>query len=259
MRPNNPTDNPTDNLNSLRDIKHCFYINLNSRTDRKKHVESELHKIGIQAQRFEAIRLTNGALGCSMSHLKCLETAKNNNWDHVLIVEDDITFLNPNLFQEQVNKCLSKFKDFDVLLIAGNNIPPYKIMDDCCVQVTKCQTTTGYLVKSHYYEKLIANIKLGINMLIREPAKHVLYAIDKYWFNLQEKDTWYLVTPLTVTQKDGYSDIEKKITNYTRVMTELDKPWLLKKENNTNQTLSQKPNNVLHWNKPSTTLNNVFL
>ena len=61
-----------------------------------------------------------------------------------------------------------------------------------------------------------------------EPQNHVIYAIDKYWFRLQEKHTWYLIVPLTVVQKEDYSDIEKKQTNYTRVMTDLDKKWFIK-------------------------------
>ena len=51
----------------------------------------------------------------------------------------------------------------------------------------------------------------------------MLYSIDKYWFQLQEIDTWLLVTPLTVTQREDYSDIEKRPTNYTRAMIDLDK------------------------------------
>ena len=91
-------------MNSVSDIKHIFYINLEKRTDRKEHVEKELEKIGIYgAERFNAISLINGAIGCSMSHIKCLETAKKNNWSHVLIVEDDIQFLNPELFTKQLN------------------------------------------------------------------------------------------------------------------------------------------------------------
>ena len=86
-------------MNSISDIKHTFYINLDHRTDRKQHVETQLSSIGINNyERFKAIKLPNGALGCSMSHLKCLEIAKQNNWEHLLIVEDDIQFLNPKLF-----------------------------------------------------------------------------------------------------------------------------------------------------------------
>ena len=78
-------------MNSIQDIKHTLYINLDHRTDRKIHVEEQLSLLGISRyERFKAIQLSNGALGCSMSHLKCLETAKKNNWDHLLILEDDI-------------------------------------------------------------------------------------------------------------------------------------------------------------------------
>ena len=119
-------------------------------------------------------------------------------------------------------------KKSDVVLLAGNNLPPYTRIDDSCVKVSRCQTTTGYIVKRHYYDKLIANIKEGICKLLREPEKHFLYAIDKQWFKLQEIDTWLLVTPLTVTQREDYSDIEKRPTNYTRAMIDLDKVEFLK-------------------------------
>jgi glycosyl transferase family 25 len=214
-------------ISNIDDIKHSFYINLEFRTDRKIHVEEQLEIIGIQANRFNAIKLPNGALGCSMSHLKCLEIAKENNWDHILIVEDDIKFLNPELFKEQINKFFNLHSDWDVVLIAGNNVPPHEIIDDTCVKVTQCQTTTGYIVKSHYYNTLIDNIRNGITNLIKEPRQHVLYAIDKFWFKLQQKDNWYLITPLTVTQREDYSDIEKRSTNYTRAMTDLTKEWLV--------------------------------
>jgi len=174
--------------------------------------------------------MRNGALGCSLSHLKCLEIAKNNCWPHVLIVEDDIKFLHPSIFITQFNLFLSNHKDFDVVLIAGNNIPPYNKIDHTCVQVLTCQTTTGYLVNGHYFDTLIQNFKEGIEKLIRNPLQHIQYAIDKYWFHLQRVDNWYLIVPLTVTQKEDYSDIEKKPTNYTRAMIDLDKEAYLKNQ-----------------------------
>lgn len=217
-------------IHSISDIQHVFYINLEHRVDRKFYVENQLKNIGIQnAERFNAIKLKNGALGCSMSHLKCLETAKKQKWDHILIVEDDITFLDPSLFVKQFNQFLSIHKVWDVVLIGGNNVPPYQSIDSTCVKVSKCQTTTGYIVRSHYYDYLIENFRNGINHLLREPDNHVIYAIDKYWFSLQQQHLWYLIIPLTVTQRDDYSDIEKRPTSYTRVMTDLDKPWLIQK------------------------------
>jgi hypothetical protein len=35
-----------------------------------------------------------------------------------------------------------------------------------------------------------------------------------------------------VTQREDYSDIEKKATNYAHVMTDLDKEWFFKKQPN---------------------------
>jgi len=217
-------------MNSVSDIQHAFYINLDSRPDRKQHVERQLGIIGINAQRFKAIKLPNGALGCSMSHLKLIETAKANNWPHILVVEDDILFTNPSLFIQQCNKFLSTHKEFDVALISGNNLPPYREIDDTCVQVTKCQTTTGYLVQNHYFDTLIQNYKMGIQNLMREPENHRIYAIDKFWFNLQAIHKWYLIIPLTVAQREDYSDIEKRPTNYARAMLDLDKEAFFKKQ-----------------------------
>jgi glycosyl transferase family 25 len=215
-------------MNSIADIKHAFYINLDSRPDRKAHVEKQMSNIGIVAERFKAIKLPNGALGCSMSHLKLLELAKANNLPHILIVEDDILFTDVSLFVNQFNKFLELHKDFDVVLISGNNLPPYKNIDDTCVKVTQCQTTTGYLVQSHYYDTIINNYRKGIKNLIENPGNHKLFAIDKFWFNLQKIHKWYLIIPLTVTQREDYSDIEKRPTNYSRAMLDLDKEAFFK-------------------------------
>jgi glycosyl transferase family 25 len=216
-------------IKCLNDITNAFYINLEHRTDRKEHVENELNNIGIKATRFNAIKMINGAVGCSMSHLKILQNAQKNNLDHVLIVEDDITFLDPELFKTQINKFFELHNDnWDVILLAGNNMPPYERIDDTCVKVSRCQTTTGYLVNKHYINMLVYNIKLGLTQLINKPTEHVNYAIDKFWFSLQGSGNWYLITPLTVVQREDYSDIEKRVINYQSLMQDLDKAELFK-------------------------------
>jgi len=207
----------------MEEITHAFYINLESRLDRKIHVENELKKVGINAERFNAIKMKNGAIGCSMSHLKCLQIAKEKGWPHLLIVEDDIEFTNQGLFKKKFDKFLKTQENWDVVLLAGNNMPPYEEVGDYCVKISRCQTTTGYMVNGHYFDTLIENIKTGIQLLMREPQNHRMYAVDKYWFQLQQKDNWYLITPLTVIQKQNYSDIENRVTNYSNVMLDLDK------------------------------------
>lgn len=236
-------------IQSLEDIQNTFYINLSHRIDRKEHVEQELNKIGIlNVNRFEAINNENGAIGCSMSHLKILQNAISNKLGHVLIIEDDITFLEPEVFKKQFRKFMELHgKQWDVVLFAGNNMPPYETIDNTCVKVTRCQTTTGYLVNGHYLRILADNIKRGLTHLIRNPTEHSIYAIDKYWFVLQGLGRWYLITPLTVIQREDYSDIENKITNYKNVMLDLDKEELFKAVNQMKrhqQYQSQIQNNI---------------
>ena len=216
-------------MKSFKDIQHAFFINLDTRKDREIATINEFNKLNIPIERMNATKLSNKRIACSLSHLKCLQKAKNNNWNHVLIVEDDIQFLDPNLFIENLNHFLSSDIIWDVLLIAGNNVPPHTKYGDFCVKVSKCQTTTGYLVLSHYYDTLIKNIKEGIALLIKNPNDHFFYAIDKYWLSLQEKDNWFLITPLTVIQREGFSDIENKNTNYSSLLLDLDKPHLFNK------------------------------
>jgi GR25 family glycosyltransferase involved in LPS biosynthesis len=87
---------------------NVMYINLASRSDRNEHVQEQLKKIGVNSpERFNAVKLEDGALGCSMSHLKCLELAKKNNYEYVFICEDDIEFLNPAQFLTQLQSFLN--------------------------------------------------------------------------------------------------------------------------------------------------------
>ena len=213
-------------------LEHIFYINLQHRNDRKIHVEEQLKKIGLTGERFNAIKMKDGRVGCTLSHIKCLENAIERNLDHIFICEDDITFTKPNVLKKNLDKFLNDEKiSWDVCIIGGNNMPPYKEINPYCVKISHCQTTTGYIVKNHYFKTLLENYKTGLLNLMRNPDKHFYFAIDKYWFNLQEKDNWYLIIPLTVVQLEGFSDIEnKEINYYGSLMLDLDKKDFFKKQ-----------------------------
>jgi len=209
-------------FNNINDI-NTVYINLDSRPDRNEKVLQEFKKIGISnPERFKAIKLENGALGCSMSHLKCIEYAKKNNYKYTLVCEDDIEFLDPNLFIRQLFKFINSNRKWDVIIIAGNNMLPYLPVDDTCIRVYNCQTTTGYIVNNEYYDTLIQNYKEGIQKQIKEPSNNN-YKIDKYWFELQKRDKWFLIIPLSVIQSKDYSDIEKKVTDFKSFMLNYNK------------------------------------
>ena len=209
-------------------FENILYINLDHRTDRLEHVKQEMEKMGfINAERFPAIKLQAGNAGCTVSHIKCIELAKQRNWSQVFICEDDITFTNPNQFMDSSKKFVDSNIQWDVLVIGGNNCPPFQQIGDFCAKVQNIQTTTGYIVKQHYYDILLNNFKEGLTNLIREPALKKQYSLDIYWKQLQIVDKWFVLTPLTVIQYYDYSDIEERVVDYSHLMLDLEKKQLI--------------------------------
>ena len=208
-------------------FKNTLYINLEHRKDRLGHITNEFKKMGMEGERFSAIKTNIGAIGCTMSHIKCLEIAKERGYENVFICEDDIMFMNPDILKDSLNKFTYDTSiEWDMLLIGGNNVPPYEKTRDYCIQIFNCQTTTGYVVKKHYYDTLINNFRESVSNLLRDPSNVKQFALDIYWKNLQKQDKWYMLTPFTVVQIDSYSDIEKRDVDYKHLMLDMDKKWL---------------------------------
>lgn len=200
-------------IKNISDIKNILYINLTEREDRKKHVKEQLSKINLIGTRFSAIKHEKGAHGCTLSHIECLEKAIQNNWEHILIFEDDVLFLDPELFIKQFNKFLETHDDWNVILLGGNNVSSYKMIDETSIKVNKCQCALAYLIRGKDYIKTVLNnFKESIT---------AGYPVDLYWWELQQKDNWYLIIPLSVVQREDYSDIEKKNVNYINQMLEI--------------------------------------
>ena len=195
-------------------MDHVLYINLNHRTDRRKHMERQLSLLGICGTRMPAVFHKRGYLGCIMSHIQCIQHAQSQCWESVCIMEDDITFTNVDVFKTSLSKVST---NWDVLLLGTNMAPPFEQIDEYHARVFNAQTTTGYIVKQHYYETLLQNYQESLALLTKHSVKS-LYAIDIYWKRLQKKDLWYVLTPLTVVQLPGYSDIENGYTDYSRAM-----------------------------------------
>ncbi len=209
-------------------FNYSLYINLEHRADRLAHVISEMQKMGINASRFNAIKTTDGAVGCSMSHLKCVEQAKESGAPYVFICEDDIQFLNPELFKTNLQKFLDTGLPWDVIIVSGNACPPYTSIGDFAVKVTNCQAATGYIIAEHYIDTMLANFKEGVQHLLRDPTNKREFAVDMWWKRLQPTGNWYMIVPPTVVQVEGFSDIEKRFTDYKHLMTDMTKEWLFR-------------------------------
>ena len=209
-------------------FNNTLFINLKQRADRLQHVTNEFIKMKIKAERVDAVYDKVGAIGCTMSHIKCLEIAKQRNYEYVFICEDDIDFKNPELLMTNLQKFYDNKKlNWDILIIGGNNAPPYQQVEDYCARVFYCRTTTGYIVKKDMYDVLLENFKEGVSNLRNNSTTDGIkqYAIDMYWQRLQYHYFWYMITPPTVSQYSSYSDIENKTVDYDPLLLDMDKKW----------------------------------
>ena len=199
-------------------LKNNYYINLDHRKDRKEETLKELNKIGIKSpNRFNAIENEKGAIGCGLSHIEVLKKAKGNDWDYTIIFEDDVKFLKPEETLHKLNKIINSNINWNVIILGGNNFKPYEIINEDCIKVNNCQTTTSYIIKKDYLNTLINHWTEGLHKLI-ETNDNNKYCIDQYWKLLQKKDNFLLITPVEVVQREDYSDIEKTNVNYINSM-----------------------------------------
>jgi GR25 family glycosyltransferase involved in LPS biosynthesis len=203
-------------------LKYGFYINLKERIDRMENLLLNFKSLDIptlQMTRVDAKKHKYGAIGCYLSHIHCLEKAKENNYDHILICEDDIQFTNVSVLKIQLRKIIKNVENWDIIMLASNIIRVEKIGGlKYCARVITGMCATGYIVKSHYYDKLLQNFYDGVTKLINNPSMTNRYAVDVYWNSLQRRDMWIIPLPLTVSQLSNYSNIENRYVNYDTLM-----------------------------------------
>ena len=173
-------------------IDKIFYINLERRNDRKKHLEQQINKFNLQhlTERINAIDgnkiniknissklitnkgkndalnniklyipLTKGAIGCALSHMIVYEKIKTDNIiNSALILEDDITF--NNKFMEIFNNILPYFpKDYDIIYLGytDSSIKYFKskIINNYFIKSSRIYGLFGYIVSTKGAHKLL--------------------------------------------------------------------------------------------------------
>jgi GR25 family glycosyltransferase involved in LPS biosynthesis len=106
-----------------------FVINLPERTDRLLEVAEELYKWEIPYELVNAIRHESGAEGLRMTVEKIFREAIANEWESVLIFEDDAMFVdscgNPNDTMNEVVKQLPL--NWDILYLGAQCTTGFKL------------------------------------------------------------------------------------------------------------------------------------
>ena len=199
---------------SLNYLDKILIINLKHREDRKNEILQELNKFQIEKDKIIFIEAVynkeDGALGCTASHIKCMEYALNNNLDNVLILEDDYDFCkNINLFNIELTKFLASNVNWDVLLLnMSEHGPPLNIkthLNDVYINLWS-HSAAAYIMKKSIFKDRIINLRNSLNS---GKGPH-----DFHWNNLRLKYDWYINKKILGYQRESYSDIEKNIVNY---------------------------------------------
>lgn len=190
------------------------YINLESRTDRRAHMEEMLVQYGLEAERFNAIAYPGfGIWGCGQSHLAVLKLAQSRGWPCVWILEDDFEFvISPDEFRVRMSAFVSTPNTYDVFMAAYNMHESESLDPDVC-RVLFAQTASSYIVKAHYYQKLIDLYEEAFPKLL-ETKRHWLYANDIVWCDFQRTDRWLAPVKRWGKQMDGYSDNAQQVVQY---------------------------------------------
>lgn len=189
-------------------IEKIIYINLDEAMDRRTHIERELADVPIEkVLRFSAIKEDWGAIGCTKSHIACIRLAIENGWKNICILEDDATFQNKETGEPLLGFVIQN--PYDMIVLGGSFIQ----WDPATYRLSSIQTTTAYIVASHYYGTLLVNFEEGLSSLLIS-GDYGQYAIDQYWKRLILCDCWFVIYPCLVIQRPGYSYIERTHVDY---------------------------------------------
>lgn len=197
-----------------------FYINLDERVDRMKHFENLKVKYDFfkNIKRLSAIKNSNGAIGCGVSHIEALTKLLGYDDDYFMVCEDDLCILNDNNYNKFVKDFDNiKDKNWDIIVITPSGDKMLDLDLDLpnhnFYRIHNNQTTTAYIIKKTFIPILITSFKQSIIGLVKGGNPNT-YAIDQWWKQLQNQYTFCYYKDIYAGQLVGYSNIENKHINY---------------------------------------------
>jgi len=176
-----------------------FVINLPERTDRLLQISEELCKWDIPYELVDAIKDENGAEGLRKTVWNIINKGVDENWDSVLIFEDDAMFVescgNPNETMEQVVKQLPD--KWQLLYLGGQVTNGFKLRySPNLLLLDMCFATHAWAISKDGMNNILS---AGLDSPIDN-------SIVK---TIQPRGHTYITYPLLCTQRPGISDIGK--------------------------------------------------
>ena len=189
-----------------------LYINLKTRTDRRKMIEDNFSDWPVKIQRVAGIKNKIGWKGCTLSHRKCIEIANKRKYPWVLVLEDDCKLQPDGLanFLKLLPILWEKRNEFDIFLGGSAWFEPVKMISDgppSIVSVFSGVLAHFCLIPQHVYHHILEDIR------DRDPV----VVIDNYYPN--NFRVWTSL-PFIANQKLTRSDIQKKDSKTMKIFRE---------------------------------------
>lgn len=201
-------------MNPFDYFEEIYCINLDHRTDRWGLAQGEFEKLGIKdrVQRFSAIKHEDGRVGIIKSNLEIIKIARQKNLKNVLVFEDDVKFIFENQPLLNLEKAIIQSKNFKwKLFYLGANTHSKLIKVSNNLILLK----NAFAVHSMAYNQSIYDKFISYATKV-DKIKSQIDILDVWLANeVQLKEVTLMVNPLLTTQRESYSDIEKRNVNYT--------------------------------------------
>ena len=191
-----------------------FCINLDRRPDKWAESTEEFKKIGLEVERVSGVdgqtlkplgKITAGEMGCSLSHINILKSMVENNWQRILVLEDDAVFI-PNV-QEYFEANLAAIPtEWDMLYLGGNHLNVPTPINPIISKITKSYTT------SHY------GISLNLAKVVIDRIQKFDVQVDVAYAQFHATTKSFTFNPAIAWQRPGISDIHNVFQDYTSFM-----------------------------------------
>lgn len=232
-------------MNWRTDLYSAF-VNLDHRKDRLDHMQKELARVGLEADRMRGRlpneitdprtavmrRRTPGAIGCHFSQIQVMKAAKTCD-RHAFVMEDDLIFCTDIQARlDYISEWLTG-REWDVFWLGGTfHSPafwhpkgPSKMPPNCSALIGKdCETTDDSRIMRTYgafstFAYIVNYYSIDKILALFDKHLHESIGIDWLFIKLQPQFKTFAFVPGCVKQMDNKSDIGDGITRFSGFST----------------------------------------
>ncbi len=238
-----------------------YCISIKERKDRQKNVVKECLKVNLNFEFLLVEKNTEDPVkGCLESHITCIKDAINNDYENILIMEDDISFDIPVIKKIIDENTIVIPKEFDMLYLGYHINNGHKERKNI-LKALSTQTTHCYILNKRVFQYIIDTIqgdwKAIPEYIQRNNLENLINwnvrAIDLYyakWINHRRNNS-YAIYPILCYQYANHSDIEGKEIDYKRLMKEkADAIYARNPIVVPNKTLPEEPEFIIEEKEP---------